>query len=44
MLIVMVRKWERRMVNDDGDVVRVQESEVVRGGGLERDERSGDHD
>ena len=31
MLIIMVRKWERRMVNDDGDVVRVRESKVVRG-------------
>ena len=42
MLIIVVRKWERRMVNDDGDVVRVQGREVVRGG-LERDEGNGHH-
>ena len=31
------------MVNDDGEVGRVQEREVVRGG-LDRDKRSGHHD
>ncbi len=47
MLVIIVWKWERGMLNDDGgwegDVERVKERKVVRSGIRGSDEGSQDH-